>query len=137
WQLPDANLLDTAIRETGEEVGIDLLAGAQVLGQLDTLKPRNPRIPQVDVTPFIFTAPAGFHITSEGEQAQPLRFNHEVAAAFWVPINYLKSQGLSDVFRYTIEGEERSWPAYPSEHGPIWGLTERMLTNFLEVITSV
>ena len=134
WQLPDANLLDTAIRETDEEVGIDLSSGVDVLGQLNTLKPRNPRIPQVDVTPFIFTAPAGFHIVREGKQALPLRFNHEVAAAFWIPVNYLKLQGLSDAFRWIVEGEEHSWPAYPSEHGPIWGLTERMLTNFLELI---
>jgi 8-oxo-dGTP pyrophosphatase MutT (NUDIX family) len=134
WQLPDTNLLNTAIRETYEEVGIDLSVDSQVLGQLTTLKPRNPRIPQVDVTPYIFTAPTAFHLTSANEEPQLLTLNHEVAAAFWVPVDYLKSQGLSDAFQYNHEGVERSWPAYPSEHGPIWGLTERMLTNFLEVI---
>ena len=134
WQLPDTNLLDTAIRETYEEVGVDLSIDSEVLGQLTTLKPRNPRIPQVDVTPYIFTAPTAFHLTSANEEPQLLTLNHEVAAAFWVPVDYLKSQGLSDAFLYTVEGVERSWPAYPSEHGPIWGLTERILTNFLDVI---
>ncbi len=134
WQLPDANLLETAMRETYEEVGIILADGAQVLGQLDTLKPRNPLVPQIDITPFIFTAPAGFHFFKQDESSQSLKLNQEVAAAFWVPVDYLKAQGLSDAFLLTIQGTERRFPAYPSEHGPIWGLTERILTNFLEII---
>jgi 8-oxo-dGTP pyrophosphatase MutT (NUDIX family) len=134
WQGEDRSLLRTAMRETYEEIGMDLSEGGELLGQLDTLRPRNPLIPKVDVTPFVFTAPAAFHSINRDVQAQPLSLNHEVAAAFWVSVSYLKSQGLSDAFRWIIEGEERSWPAYPSEHGPIWGLTERMLTNFLALI---
>jgi hypothetical protein len=26
------------------------------------------------------------------------------------------------------------WPAYPSEGGLIWGITERILTNFLSLL---
>jgi hypothetical protein len=31
-------------------------------------------------------------------------------------------------------GVEREWPAYPSEHGVIWGITERILTEFLALV---
>jgi 8-oxo-dGTP pyrophosphatase MutT (NUDIX family) len=135
WQAEDPGLLSTAIRETSEEVGIDLTEGGETLGRLDTIKTRNPLIPRIDVTPFVFVAPASFHITEEGHEAQRLVLNHEVAAAFWVSIDYLKHHGQSEIFRLIVEGAERSWPAYPSEHGPIWGMTERMLTNFLELIS--
>src|ERR1051325_11730487 len=50
WQSNDSDLLATAIRETGEEIGMDLSDGGEVLGELDTLRPRNPLIPRVDVT---------------------------------------------------------------------------------------
>lgn len=134
WQTEDINLLQTAMRETYEEIGLDLRAGTEVLGQLETLKPRNPLIPKVDVSPFIFTAPEAFHIVAENHPAPLLTLNHEVAAAFWVSVEYLKTEGLSDEFRLFIEGEERRWPAYPSAHGPIWGMTERMLSDFLALL---
>jgi 8-oxo-dGTP pyrophosphatase MutT (NUDIX family) len=133
WQAEDPDLLYTARRETKEEVGVDLSSG-EVLGRLDILKPRNPLVPPIDVTPFVFVAPAPFHIAGPNAESLSLALNHEVAAAFWVSIDHLKTQGLSDVFELVLEGEQRSFAAYPSEHGPIWGMTERMLTDFLKLI---
>jgi 8-oxo-dGTP pyrophosphatase MutT (NUDIX family) len=134
WQAGDTDLRFTAIRETREEVGIDLSSGGQALGRLDTVQARNPLIPQIDVAPFVFAAPAAFNIAGPAEQAQPLALNREVAAAFWVSVDYLKAKGASEVYELVVEGSPRTWPAYPSEHGLIWGMTERMLTSFLALI---
>src|SRR5260370_1555175 len=49
----DADLLATAIRETMEEVGVDL-SGAERLGVLDDLYPRTPVLPPAVVRPFVF-----------------------------------------------------------------------------------
>jgi hypothetical protein len=38
------------------------------------------------------------------------------------------------MYRMVVAGAEREWPAYPSAHGPIWGLTERILTEFLALL---
>jgi 8-oxo-dGTP pyrophosphatase MutT (NUDIX family) len=135
WQAEDPSLLVTAMRETHEEVGVALSNGGQVLGRLDSVQARNPLIPQIDVTPFVFAAPLAFHINEKNEKAQPLVLNHEVAAAFWVPVDYLKSKGRSEMYELIVEGSASTWPAYPSEHGLIWGMTERMLTSFLELIS--
>lgn len=132
WQAEDASLLVTAMRETEEEVGIALSAGGEVLGRLDTLKTRNPLVPQIDVTPFVFAA---HMILGLNEQANQLKLNQEVDAAFWVSVDFLKSQGPSEIVEMVIEGNTRTWPAYPSEHGLIWGMTERMLSDFLELIS--
>jgi 8-oxo-dGTP pyrophosphatase MutT (NUDIX family) len=133
-QLEDKDLLATAVRETREEVGIDLLEGGSVLGRLETITTRNPLIPRVQVTPFVAIAPREFHALSVEEGAAPLQLNDEVAAAFWVPVHLLVERGRSEVFRLVFAGQERTWPAYPTEHGPIWGMTEGMLTEFLAFV---
>ncbi|HEX8091829.1 MAG TPA: CoA pyrophosphatase [Blastocatellia bacterium] len=135
WQPGDTDLLFTAMRETYEEVGVALSAGGSPLGRLDTIQARNPLIPQIDVTPFVFAAPAAYHVDEPDEQGRPLVLNQEVAVAFWVSVDYLKSKGPSELFEMIVEGSPRAWPAYPSEHGLIWGMTERMLTGFLSLIS--
>jgi 8-oxo-dGTP pyrophosphatase MutT (NUDIX family) len=127
----DENLQATAARETFEEVGLDLRAGGEALARLGTVNPQSPYVPRISVTPFVFIAPPEFHATGE---ARELLLNEEVAAAFWVPVGELKRDGRSAVFRMVFAGVEREWPAYPSQHGLIWGITERILTEFLSLV---
>lgn len=127
----DESLLATAARETFEEVGLDLGAGGEALARLGTVKPQSPFAPRVSVTPFVFVAPREYHATGE---SKGLSLSEEVAAAFWVPVDELKRGGRSAVFRMVFAGVEREWPAYPSQHGLIWGITERILTEFLSLV---
>src|SRR5262245_51874152 len=66
----DTDLLATAIRETREEVGVDLSA-AERLGVLDDLHPRTPVLPPVVVRPFVFasTARPMIEVSSEVQDA--------------------------------------------------------------------
>jgi 8-oxo-dGTP pyrophosphatase MutT (NUDIX family) len=130
----DASLLATAVRETFEEVGVNLEDGGEVLGRLGVVEPKSPLAPRVSVAPFVAVAPAEYHVRRDGEVTPPLVLSEEVAAAFWVPVAALRSGGRSEVFKMVFAGVEREWPAYPSEHGPIWGITERILTEFLETL---
>ncbi|HEX8148595.1 MAG TPA: CoA pyrophosphatase [Pyrinomonadaceae bacterium] len=129
----DENLLATAARETLEEVGIDLFAGGEAIARLGTVNPQSPSAPRVSVTPFVFVAPEEFYRRAAGGPKE-LSLSEEVAAAFWVPVDELKKGGRSAVFRMAFAGVEREWPAYPSQHGPIWGITERILTEFLSLV---
>jgi 8-oxo-dGTP pyrophosphatase MutT (NUDIX family) len=135
WQSEDSSLLDTAIRETDEEVGIDLrIGGARILGKLETITTRSPLIPKVQVTPFVAIAPEAFFVDDQGKQAGGMVLNHEVATAFWVPVEFLRQRGRSEKFSLTWMGQEREWPAYPTEHGAIWGMTEAMVSEFLALL---
>ena len=127
----DADLYETALRETREEVGLDIAAGGEVLGRLGTVRPMSPLAPQVAVTPYVAVAPPEYHAGETGEAPMELEPNGEVAVAFWVPVSVLKAGGRSEMYRMVVAGAEREWPAYTSAHGPIWGLTERILTEFL------
>ena len=129
----DESLLATAVRETREEVGLDLGAGGEAVGRLGTVNPQSPYAPRVSVTPFVAVAPPEFHAAGAVEP-KGLELSEEVAAAFWVPVGELKRGGRSAVFRMAFAGAEREWPAYPSEHGLIWGITERILTEFLSLV---
>lgn len=117
----DTDLLATAARETLEEIGLNLLAGGTFLGRLPKLTPKSPRLPQIEITPFVALAPPEIN----------LQLSDEVADAFWVSLNGLHQTGMSSRYTLDIEGSERSWPAYPSSHGPIWGITGRILNDFL------
>jgi 8-oxo-dGTP pyrophosphatase MutT (NUDIX family) len=127
----DENLLATAARETFEEVGLDLREGGEAIARLGTVNPQSPYSPRVSVTPFVFLAP---HAYDAAGGSEGLSLSEEVAAAFWVPVGELKRGGRSAVFRMVFAGVEREWPAYPSQHGPIWGITERILTEFLSLV---
>ena len=120
----DADLIATAARETYEEVGIDLLDGGEFIGQLEILAPTNWRLPRLEITPFVAVAPSRF----------TLNLNGEVASAFWISIADLKREGRSSFFSMPQDGVINKWPAYASEGGPIWGITERILTNFLALL---
>ncbi|MDT7779345.1 MAG: hypothetical protein QOC99_1857 [Acidobacteriota bacterium] len=130
----DESLLVTAMRETFEEVGVDLRAGGEVLARLGTITPQSPLVPRISVTPFVAVAPPRYHAGADDSAPKELTLSREVAAAFWVPVEELKRGGRSGVFRMAFAGVEREWPAYPSEHGMIWGITERILTEFLSLV---
>lgn len=124
WSEEDPDLLATARRETREEVGLDL-AGAQVLGALDDVAPRTPVLPPIIVRPFVFRLPA----------RQPLHPNDEVAGASWVDLDLLRQPGVFRPFAYEIQGSRVLLPGYHLDAGVVWGMTERILTPLLGLLS--
>ena len=124
----DATLEDTAIRETREELALDL-AGEQDrvvrLGALDEIRARARRpISKLAIRPYAFALNDPEHPT--------LVPNEEVAAAFWVPL-----AELTDPARRTTIDRHRSdvpyrFPAVDlGERGVLWGLTLQMVADIL------
>jgi 8-oxo-dGTP pyrophosphatase MutT (NUDIX family) len=116
----DAELLDTAIRETLEELGLPL-ERSQLIGILDDVIPRTPVLPPVAVRPFVFFLPG-----------RPiLAPNEEVAAAAWVSLDHLLDPATYHTARIDVRGAPREMPAYRFEDTIVWGMTERILTGLL------
>lgn len=120
----DIDAAATARRETKEEVGLSV---DEPIGRLDDI---GGRLHKGVVTPVVFQVPG----------AVPLNPNpEEVAAAHWVPLSLFE-----DPLRRTRHPHRKlgPWPAWdyltgdepPLDSLIIWGLTHRILTNFLEVI---
>ena len=121
----DAALLDVAMREAAEEVGIDARQGGRLLGMLPTVRPLSARIPSITVTPFVALTPPG---------AIPRLQPDEVEEVFWMPLAALRRSGRSATVRWDARDGTRELPAFPSPKGPIWGITERILSQFLALV---
>ncbi len=117
----DPDLLATAIRETAEEVGLQLQPD-HLIGVLDDVVPRTPVLPPIAVRPYVFGL----------ERRHPLAPNLEVAAARWVPLDLLLHPGTYNSVRLEVRGENREFPAYRFEDTVVWGMTERILSGLLD-----
>ena len=121
----DTDLLATAIRETHEEVGVDLTS-AERLGVLDDLHPRTPVLPPVVVRPFVFALTA----------RPSLVLNGEVQDAFWVSFRALASPGVRGEMVVDHPGiPRRVLPAYTLGEHTIWGMSERILTSLISLVS--
>jgi 8-oxo-dGTP pyrophosphatase MutT (NUDIX family) len=118
----DASLWDTAARETAEETGLDLRRDGALLGALDDLHPRTPVLPSIAVRPFVVAA----------APARPLALSDELAAAFWVPVGWFGEHGSSTTSVVRARGVELTVPSFVREGHTIWGMTHRILQQFLE-----
>jgi len=123
----DSDLLQTALRETREEVGLDLSTHASLLGPLDVL-PAIARGRRVGMTiaPFVFAL----------ERESPLSPNHEVMETLWAPLSWLASGEHAATVSYQMDGQTLELPAWNVHGRIVWGLTYRMLVALLERVTN-
>jgi ADP-ribose pyrophosphatase YjhB (NUDIX family) len=119
----DEGLLATAMREVAEEVGVQTHARDH-LGTLDEIHPRSARLPSIVIAPFVLAVPPD--TTAQADQV-------EVDAALWVPLPALADEGAAHELVLELEGASRHFPAYRLGEHVIWGLTHRILEQFLEV----
>jgi 8-oxo-dGTP pyrophosphatase MutT (NUDIX family) len=122
----DASLLETAMRETREEVGLDLSNEAEHIGQLDDLQAIARGKPQETVIrPFVF----------EVHRELPLKVDdREVAEALWTPLLPLYRGEVDTVRPYQWHGTHIDFPAYDVGGRVVWGLTYQMLRSFFRIL---
>ena len=123
WSVGDADLMATARRETLEEVGLDLGAYSP-LGALVDLEPRTPVLPPIVVRPFVYALPARAGLVP----------NQEVAGAWWIPVEEFSRPGIYGPVEYQRYGTLVRASGYRLEIGVLWGMTERILSPFLELL---
>ncbi len=118
----DESLQAVAIRETLEEIGLDLRGGSvQPIGPLDEMQARSRmKIAPLVIHPFAFAL--------RGEAMFPRVPNREVDQAFWFPVAELVEPGR----RFFYDAHRASLPyTFPAiDLGPertLWGLTHRMV----------
>ena len=119
----DEDLLNTAVRETREEVGIQL-EPADLVTSLEPVVPRTPVLPPISILPFVF-------LLSERPQ---VTLNSEVASTAWIELDHLLLPTTRSRVSLEVAGARRLVDAYQVEHGVVWGLTERILTSFLRTL---
>lgn len=123
WELGDDSLLDTAVRETDEETGVDLSAGVH-LGHLPRVHPSSPRLPRVTIQPFVFG------VRSE---TCARAISEEVETVHWVSLRHLKDPTTAGEVEIEVEGSPTIFPGLRVDGEVVWGLTYRILKGFLDL----
>jgi len=124
WDPTDESLLHTAMRETLEETGVDLGHSGLGLGRLEDVRPASPRLPKMRIAPFVFAVP---HDTRAEVASSELQSVH------WVPLDVLRAPQTHASVDIVFGDVSRSFPSYALVGEHVWGLTHRILTDFLSV----
>ena len=121
----DTDLVETARRETHEEIGLDLNKAGRYLGSLAGIR-ANPRAGfDLVVTPQVFALE---------DKAVPLQPNEEVAEVLWGNLDEMISgRSLTDASFPEFQ-REGTFPGYQVGAQVVWGLTFRMINDFFELI---
>jgi 8-oxo-dGTP pyrophosphatase MutT (NUDIX family) len=120
----DADLVETALRETEEEVGVPLRRVGTFIGSLDEVAPVTPRLPPIIIAPFVFAVPPD--TTAHPDP-------REVQAALWVPMDFLRDTAALADMTVTVATGPMTVPSFVYGEHVIWGLTFRILQQFLDV----
>jgi 8-oxo-dGTP pyrophosphatase MutT (NUDIX family) len=119
----DADLAATARRETLEETGVDLARLGAPLGRLDDVAPSSARLPKLTISAFVFGVP-GPTIASVA--------SNEIERVLWVPLDTLRDPAARVPLEVALPGGPQSFPSYRVEGEHVWGLTYRIVSQFLE-----
>lgn len=120
----DPSPLHAAIRETREEVALDLEGSATCLGRLSDATPRGRgRGLGLVIEPFVFEV--------EGEPV--LSLSDEVQNVVWVPLRFFDDRGNRGSMWYWRTIVPVRLPCYRYQGHLIWGLTLRILDEILRL----
>ena len=119
----DENLFASALRETREEVQLDLARSGRWLCCLPTVSASRLGLPiPLAISPFVFLCIGDEH-PSPGPEAQEV---------FWFPLGRAAAGELDAEHRVEFDGALRRMPGWRHEDRLVWGLTHRMLGTLLE-----
>jgi 8-oxo-dGTP pyrophosphatase MutT (NUDIX family) len=123
----DSDLLITISRETREEVGIDLDHHGEYLGRLTEVQAMaRGKLTNMAVSPFVYLI---------SPEAQPDPDPVEVQDTIWVPLSFMQRDGVEQTVRRDLPDKTMiEVPALIYGGKTIWGLTYRVLRDFLGLI---
>ncbi|HEX8820882.1 MAG TPA: CoA pyrophosphatase [Archangium sp.] len=119
----DTTPLHTALRETREELGIDV-SGVRVLGALDEV----PTLTEFRIQPFVGVIPQGVEY-----RPNPV----EVEFIVEVPLAALLEPSLHRAERRSVRGVEYEVDFYTYGSHIIWGATGRILRDLLRLTSEL
>ncbi|HTP76681.1 MAG TPA: CoA pyrophosphatase [Rhizomicrobium sp.] len=118
----DISLVETALRETQEETGIEP-AFVTIAGFLDAHETGTGYA----ILPVVGLLSEGFSLSPHAA---------EVAEIFEVPLSFLLDPGNKKMQQREFQGQMRTFYSFTYEGHYIWGATAAMLLNFGERITA-
>ena len=114
-----------AVRETREEVGLDLEINGTLLGRLsDVAAVGRGRPMSLVIEPFVYSV----------EIWPDLKPNHEVAEVVWVPLDFLLERSNRSTIPWQHGEITVNLPCYRFNEHVIWGLTFGMVDELVTLL---
>jgi 8-oxo-dGTP pyrophosphatase MutT (NUDIX family) len=126
WEPSDQDLAQTAVRETREEIGLDLGRHGRLLGHLDHMRV-NPIGASYEmlIVPYLFEA--------LGELPE-FSLSHEVAAVHWGSMHSMFDGRSSTSRDLRIASGTHNFPGFRVQQEIVWGLTYQMLQSLFRLL---
>ncbi len=122
----DKGLTDTVIRETLEEINLDLTQHIQI-GVLDELSGRRANQPAgVIIACLVYWIEPDYDLD--------LCPNYEVAKIEWVPLSHLLDPNNATELNFDFSDQPYPAIAFPEGNNALWGLTYRFVTPLLDAL---
>ena len=118
WEEGDSNLYQTALRESNEEINLDI-QNVTKLGPLNFLLSRH----KIEVNPFV-----GYL-----NQLQDFKGNFEIDEIFTVPISFLMNEENIEYKEFNRKDLKVYIPSWVYNGNRIWGLTAMIAADFLNI----
>ena len=118
WEEGDSNLYQTALRESNEEINLDI-ENVTKLGPLNFLLSRH----KIEVNPFV-----GYL-----NQLQDFKGNFEIDEIFTVPISFLMNEKNIEYKEFNRKDLKVYIPSWVYNGNRIWGLTAMIAADFLNI----
>ena len=122
WEEGDLNLYQTALRESNEEINLDI-ENVTKLGPLNFLLSRH----KIEVNPFV-----GYL-----NQLQDFKGNFEIDEIFTVPISFLMNEENIEYKEFNRNDLKVYIPSWVYNGNRIWGLTAMIAADFLNICFDV
>ncbi len=123
-ELEDQTIVNTALRETKEEIGVSV-DSAQVVGQLSDL--------YIPVSRFVVTPVVAFAKTPPTYQPEPA----EVAEVLDMSVQAFFNPDNQSTRQISARGVSLQAPAYLINKEVIWGATAMILAEFFEILQEI
>ena len=122
WEEGDSNLYQTSLRESNEEINLDM-ENVTKLGPLNFLLSRH----KIEVNPFV-----GYL-----NQLQDFKGNFEIDEIFTVPISFLMNEENIEYKEFNRNDLKVYIPSWVYNGNRIWGLTAMIAADFLNICFDV
>lgn len=116
----DENLIDTALRESHEEIGL-LRSDVEIIGQIDAMHSRKG----VRVQPIVGLVDASLDFSPK---------SYELDAVFKVPVSLFYEPSALIMHRFEMNQSLVEMPAFKFQDFTIWGLTAAMIVKILNQV---
>lgn len=120
----DENLLATALRETGEEIGV----APHDVDVLGALEPIHTFSSNFLITPFVASIPHPYAFRTNPD---------EVADVFSIPLATLADPASIVEETWTIDGRTVPIASYRHDGRTIWGATQRITATLIDLLTAI